>query len=35
MLDTAAYDAYISGKLVDFDYPEEAIKKALAGLPTV
>jgi tryptophan synthase beta chain len=35
MLDMAAYDAYISGKLVDFDYPEEAIKKALAGLPTV
>jgi tryptophan synthase beta chain len=35
MLDMAAYDAYISGKLVDFDYPEEAIKKALAGLPAV
>lgn len=35
MLDMAAYDAYISGKLVDFDYPEEAIKKALAGLPVV
>jgi tryptophan synthase beta chain len=35
MLDMAAYDAYISGKLIDFDYPEEAIKAALAGLPTV
>jgi tryptophan synthase beta chain len=35
MLDMAAYDAYISGKLVDFDYPEEAIKTALAGLPVV
>jgi tryptophan synthase beta chain len=35
MLDMAAYENYLAGKLVDFDYPEAAIKAALAGLPTV
>ena len=35
MLDMAAYDSYVSGQLIDFDYPEEAIKLALANLPTV
>lgn len=35
MLDMAAYDNYISGKLEDFSYPEEAVKAALAALPTV
>jgi len=31
--DMAAYDDYISGKLVDYEYPEEKIKAALAHLP--
>jgi tryptophan synthase beta chain len=35
MLDLAAYENYLAGKLVDYDYPEEAISAALAGLPTV
>jgi tryptophan synthase beta chain len=35
LLDLAAYENYVSGKLVDFDYPEEAIAAALAGLPNV
>ncbi|MGB2800604.1 MAG: TrpB-like pyridoxal phosphate-dependent enzyme [Dehalococcoidia bacterium] len=34
-LDLAAYDAYLSGKLVDYAYPEEKVKEALAQLPTV
>jgi tryptophan synthase beta chain len=33
--DMAAYDAYLSGKLVDYDYPEEKVKEALAHLPQV
>ena len=33
MLDLAAYENYLSGKLVDFDYPEEAVTAALAALP--
>ncbi|MDD3421708.1 MAG: TrpB-like pyridoxal phosphate-dependent enzyme [Methanocellales archaeon] len=33
--DLAAYDAYLSGKLVDYTYPEEMIKKSLANLPKV
>jgi tryptophan synthase beta chain len=35
MLDLAAYENYLAGNLVDYDYPEEAIKAALAGLPSV
>jgi tryptophan synthase beta chain len=35
LLDLSAYENYLSGKLVDYAYPEEAIKLALAGLPTV
>ncbi|HIJ66409.1 MAG TPA: pyridoxal-phosphate dependent enzyme, partial [Candidatus Hydrogenedentes bacterium] len=31
--DMAAYEAYLAGKLEDYAYPEEAIKKALANLP--
>ncbi len=31
--DLTAYDDYLGGKLVDFEYPEEAIKKSLANLP--
>jgi len=33
--DLAAYDAYLSGKLVDYEYPAEEIKKALQALPPV
>jgi tryptophan synthase beta chain len=33
--DLAAYDAYLSGKLVDYAYPEEDVKKAQAELPKV
>ncbi|HEY91637.1 MAG TPA: TrpB-like pyridoxal phosphate-dependent enzyme [Dehalococcoidia bacterium] len=33
--DLAAYDAYLSGKLKDYDYPEEKVKEALASLPQV
>jgi len=33
--DMAAYDAYLAGKLEDYDYPEEKVKEALAQLPEV
>ena len=33
--DLAAYDAYLSGKLEDYEYPEEKVKEALASLPQV
>ncbi|MFC1958700.1 TrpB-like pyridoxal phosphate-dependent enzyme [Chloroflexota bacterium] len=33
--DMAAYEAYLSGKLTDYDYPEEKVKEALASLPAV
>jgi tryptophan synthase beta chain len=33
--DLAAYDAYLSGKLEDFDYPPERVAAALAALPKV
>ena len=33
--DLAAYDAYLAGKLEDYDYPEELIQKALEDLPKV
>ena len=33
--DLAAYDAYLSGKLKDFAYPEEEVRKAQAELPKV
>jgi tryptophan synthase beta chain len=33
--DLASYDAYLSGKLTDYAYPEEDIKKAQAELPKV
>jgi len=31
----AAYESYLSGKLEDYDYPEEAVKEAMAKLPEV
>jgi len=33
--DLAAYDAYLSGKLLDYAYPEAEVKKALKELPQV
>jgi len=33
--DLAAYDEYLSGKLQDYEYPEEKVKEALASLPEV
>jgi tryptophan synthase beta chain len=33
--DMAAYDAYLSGQLEDYEYPEEKVKEALASLPEV
>jgi tryptophan synthase beta chain len=33
--DLAAYDAYLTGKLEDFEYPEEKVKEALTHLPQV
>jgi len=33
--DLGAYDAYLSGKLEDYEYPEEKVKEALAHLPQV
>jgi tryptophan synthase beta chain len=34
-VDMAAYDAYLSGKLKDYEYPDEKIREALAQLPKV
>ncbi|MFC2024893.1 TrpB-like pyridoxal phosphate-dependent enzyme [Chloroflexota bacterium] len=34
-VDMAAYEAYFSGKLQDYEYPEEKVKEALASLPKV
>jgi tryptophan synthase beta chain len=33
--DMAAYDAYLGGKLEDFEYPAEAVKAAMEKLPKV
>ena len=33
--DLSAYDAYLSGKLEDYKYPEEKVKEALKSLPKV
>ncbi len=33
--DMAAYDNYLSGKLVDYEYPAELIKEALLKLPKI
>jgi len=35
LLDLSSYDRYYSGKLENFEYPEENIKKALDDLPKV
>src|SRR5512139_3439632 len=34
-VDMAAYDAYFSGKLEDFEYPAEKVKESLAHLPQI
>jgi len=34
-VDMTAYDAYFSGQLEDYAYPEEAIRESLAHLPKV
>ena len=33
--DLAAYESYLSGKLEDYDYPEETVKEAMTKLPEV
>ncbi|HET9905149.1 MAG TPA: TrpB-like pyridoxal phosphate-dependent enzyme [Anaerolineales bacterium] len=33
--DLGAYESYLTGKLEDYDYPEEAVKEAMAKLPEV
>jgi tryptophan synthase beta chain len=33
--DLAAYDEYLSGRLKDYDYPEDKVKEALTHLPKV
>jgi tryptophan synthase beta chain len=33
--DLAAYDQWFAGKLEDFDYPKEAVERAMANLPRV
>ena len=35
LLDLSAYDAYLSGKLEDFEFPPEALESSLAQLPKV
>ncbi len=34
-LDLAAYDDYLNGRLVDYEYPDESIKESLAKLPVI
>jgi len=33
--DMSAYDAYLGGELSDYEYPQEAIDKAMASLPQI
>jgi tryptophan synthase beta chain len=33
--DMAAYDQYLSGKLQDYDYPEDLVKQSLKDLPKI
>ena len=35
LVDMAAYDTYLSGKLQDYEYPEEKIKEALKNIPKI
>jgi tryptophan synthase beta chain len=34
-LDLSAYEAYMAGKLQDYEYPAEKVAEALRGLPSV
>ncbi len=34
-LDLAAYDAFLEGKLEDFDYPDEVLQQSLSELPKI
>ena len=34
-LDLSAYEAYLAGKLVDYEYPTEKVEEALRHLPKV
>lgn len=34
-IDLAAYEAYLSGKLEDFEFPEDKLKESLSSLPQV
>lgn len=34
-LDLAAYDNYFSGKIIDFEYPQELIDQSVASLPKI
>ena len=34
-VDMAAYDNYLAGQLVDYEYPVELVKEAMAGMPKV
>jgi len=34
-LDLGAFESYLDGKIVDYEYPEEKVKEALAKLPKV
>ncbi|MDD3927116.1 MAG: TrpB-like pyridoxal-phosphate dependent enzyme, partial [bacterium] len=34
-LDLASYDAYLSGKLEDYEYPQEAIDEAMCEVPVI
>ena len=31
--DLSAYDAYLSGKLEDYEYPTEEVRRSIASLP--
>ena len=33
--DLAAYDQYLSGKLEDYEYPEEQVREAMKAVPVV
>jgi tryptophan synthase beta chain len=33
--DMAAYDAFLSGRLEDYDYPEEKVREALSHIPAI
>ena len=34
-LDLAAYEKYLAGELVDYEFPEEAIAEAMASVPVI